>query len=341
MFHIEADNVNHAYYLGLKLMREQGVDSDSRNGKVKKLPRPVVTSYKYPHERVLFDKMRDANPFLHLFESIWMLGGRKDFDWLEQFTSKGRFAQFSDDGKTLHGAYGHRWREHFKIDQIDRAIFELFSNPSSRRVVIGMWDPYLDGPVAEVGGKDVPCNTQVLFNVRPSGELDMTVTNRSNDMIWGAYGANVVHMSILHEYVAVSAGIPMGTYYQLSNDFHMYERHFNLLSEVEYKDFYSEVGCGMDAEYAGAMFEPLLAPGQKSNFDKDVMDFLDAPWTATVYRTPFFTRTIGPMARAYKLYKAGFRASAVEVAGQIEAPDWRQACVEWIERRPQAKMSIV
>ena len=51
----------------------------------------------------------------------------------------------------------------------------------------------------------------------------MTVCNRSNDMIWGAYGANAVHMSILMEYVAVAVNAPMGSYYQISDSFHIYE----------------------------------------------------------------------------------------------------------------------
>lgn len=325
MFIIEADNVNQAYYLGLKLMNERGQLAKSRNGAVRKMPAPVMTRYKYSQERVLFDKMRDCNPYLHMFESVWMLEGRNDVKWLEQFTSKGRFAQFSDDGETLHGAYGYRWRKHFNEDQLSSAIFDLYTDHTTRRVVINMWDPYIDGPIARLGGKDVPCNTQILFNVRPNGELDMTVVNRSNDMIWGAYGANVVHMSILHEYIARSAALDMGYYYQMSNDFHMYERHFNLLTEVEFEDPYTSEEIQP---------RPLFAKfDQRGAFDKDVKDFVDDPYRVAAYRTEFFTQTITPMANSYKMYKAKYVESAKKLAEQIESTDWRRACLEWLERR--------
>ena len=53
--------------------------------------------------------------------------------------------------------------------------------------------------------KDLPCNTHVYFSIR-EGFLDMTVCNRSNDLIWGCCGANAVHMSFLQEYVATMWG---------------------------------------------------------------------------------------------------------------------------------------
>lgn len=330
MYLIEATNVNDAYDQARALILTDGVESDSRNGKVLKFPEPVVTQYVYPQERVLFNPDRDANPFMHLFESIWMLAGSNDVKWIGQFAKQ--MFEYSDDGETLHGAYGHRWRKHFGTDQVDQAIFDLFADKTTRRVVIGMWDPYIDGKVAQAGGKDVPCNTQVMFNVRPNGTLDMTVTNRSNDMIWGAYGANVVHMSVLHEYVAISAGLPMGTYYQISNDLHVYEKHFPLLGLPNRDDPYCELPSG--GGELGQFFEPLMAFGQKPAFDQDVKDFVADPWGQIVYSTDFFTKTIGPMARAWKLHKANFHASALEVADQIEAPDWRLACKDWLHRRP-------
>ncbi len=69
----------------------------------------------------------------------------------------------------------------------------LKTYPNDRRTVVGMWDPWED-LWEENDGKDYPCNTQIYFWER-KGQLNMTVCNRSNDMIWGAYGANAVHMS--------------------------------------------------------------------------------------------------------------------------------------------------
>lgn len=323
MLVINARNVNDAYETALYQMKLQGQTSTSRNGEVLKFPYPVTTKYSYPQERVLFDPKRDANPFFHLFEALWMLGGRNDIAFLEKFNST--IGQFSDDGETLHGAYGHRWREHFAFDQIDGVIQALIEDPNTRRAVLSMWDPYIDPAVAAAGGKDVPCNTQVYFNVRPNGELDMTVTNRSNDMVWGCYGANAVHMSILHEYVSYCTSLPMGAYYQVSNDLHIYERHFDLLAVP--KDGGNPYG------YLSVP-QPLMT-GQEDSamFDMDVSAFLYDPYVPYSYRTEWFNQTIKPMALAHAAYKVGRPEAALELASQIESHDWQKACTEWLQRR--------
>src|SRR4029077_606773 len=108
---LKARNVNDDYKLGLWWLREKGRVEDSRNGKVKVMPHPVITQYDCPMERILFDAARDANPFFHLAECIWMMAGSKHLDFIEYFNQ--RMAEFSDDRQTLNGAYGHRLRKHF------------------------------------------------------------------------------------------------------------------------------------------------------------------------------------------------------------------------------------
>ena len=64
-------------------------------------------------------------------------------------------------------------------------------------------------------------NTNIYFKIREN-KLKMTVCCRSNDMLWGAYGVNVVHMSVLQEYMATMIGVEMGEYRQISDSFHIY-----------------------------------------------------------------------------------------------------------------------
>ena len=109
---IHARNVNEALVLGIQALAESGKAYPSRNGDMIEYPGPVTTTYLRPTERVLFEPLRDANPFLHFFESLWMLAGRDDVAYLTQFVK--RFKEFSDDGKTFNGAYGHRWRSWFQ-----------------------------------------------------------------------------------------------------------------------------------------------------------------------------------------------------------------------------------
>src|SRR4051812_36564006 len=69
---------------------------------------PVILTYEKPLERVLFNAARDANPFLHLYEALYMLAGRNDVAPLAYYAKQMR--QYSDDGVTLNGSYGYRWR---------------------------------------------------------------------------------------------------------------------------------------------------------------------------------------------------------------------------------------
>ena len=133
-----------------------------------------------------------------------MLAGRGDLASVEQF-NKG-MAKYSDDGKGLNGAYGWRWRGMFGFDQLTEVVNELSINPTSRRCVLAMYDPVWDMQ-DNPESLDIPCNTHIYFDCRHN-KLNMTVCCRSNDALWGAYGANAVHMSMLMEYIAAAVGLP-------------------------------------------------------------------------------------------------------------------------------------
>jgi len=214
---ITAKNVNHALSEGFWHLRTSGRLNESRNGPVVVAPGPVLTTYKKPRERVLFSSERNANPFFHLLECIWMMAGRRDADWIQQFNA--RMAEYAEPDGKIWGAYGHRWDRHFEgINQVKLVADMLAADHTTRRAVIAMWDPRTD---IWNDKRDVPCNTQIYFD-GSNGVLDMTVCCRSNDALWGAYGANAVHMSFLQEVVAAGAGLPVGEYTQMSNNFHAY-----------------------------------------------------------------------------------------------------------------------
>jgi len=214
---INVRNVHEALPEGIRLLQEEGLLKQTRNGLAMMAPWPVATVYSHPWERVIFHPERDANPFFHLYEMLWMLDGRNDVEPLIKYASN--FGDYSDDGRTIHDAYGYRWRKHFSFDQIPKIINALIHNPGDRRCVLQMWDPKVD---LGFGGKAFPCNLTVTFSRAATGALDMVVFNRSNDIIWGAYGANAVHFSFLQEYMAYEMECPMGTYTQISTNFHAY-----------------------------------------------------------------------------------------------------------------------
>lgn len=327
---IKVRNVQEALPIALRRLQEVGVDRESRNGPVRVFPTPVTTVYEEPLERVIFWDERDANPFFHFFEALWMLAGRNDVAFLTQFVK--RMLSFSDDGKILHGAYGYRWRAHFGGDQLAAIIETLRINPDDRRCVLQMWDPRTD-----LGrqGKDFPCNTAAFFTRDAEGRLDMTVLNRSNDMVWGAYGANAVHFAFLQEFVAAGIGCPVGRYYQVSNNLHAYK---DTLRQVEaLADMVGlaeeDARCPYRSGEVGAY--PLVQT-PLGQWQEDLAVFLqDGPIIGL--RDPFFRRVVTPLWMAHRAYKEGSGVerfdTAQEILQQCRATDWRLAGQQWLERR--------
>jgi thymidylate synthase len=303
------------------LLQQPG--GQSRNGPVRKFPHPVIIAYDQPQERVLFNAERDANPFFHLVESLWMLAGRSDLATLTPYVK--RMAEFSDDGgKTQPGAYGYRWRRHFDRDQLPWAINRLRNNPNDRRVVIQMYDADRDQEATDKEGRDIPCNLTALLGVN-NGKLDLTVYNRSNDAIWGALGANAVHFSVLQEYLASKIGLPIGRYYQISNNLHGYDATINK-GTAEGPDFYE----------SGEVRPTPMFNGDELGieFDHDLAMFFDDPARAGI-RNDFLRKIACPMVMAHRAYKDGDPDAAREIiATQMPNDnDWRKGAEIWLSNR--------
>lgn len=353
---INVHNVNQALAEGLRMIRFHGKLADSRNGPVLVIPQPVITETKDPTARVLFSPVRDANPFFHLMEFLWMLAGRNDAAFVAQFVK--RMATFSDDGTHLHGAYGFRWKSHWNIDQLGRIARMLRQDPTTRRAVLNMWDPLWD---LDQVSKDIPCNTQCYFDVI-DGRLNMTVTCRSNDMWWGAHGANAVHFSFLLEYMAAASGLPIGVLRQFSNNYHFYlnvverEPHAQFIEyameDVMRHDPYTEVIPGTlerrRPRVAGALLHrvPLRAPGCQwdsatwaAYFMQDLERFMENPSQEPPYLCPFFKEVARPMFMAHAAYKAKNYGEAESYATTIKDGAWALACTEWLDRKKMTRLA--
>ena len=353
---IDAYCVDQALHDGLIMLNNQGIREETRNGPAMVMPNPVVTVNNMPMRRVSFSPARDANPFFHLMEALWMLAGRRDCKWLDQFVAdfSERFGEQTPQGTYQHGAYGFRWRQHFDLeggghrnlpDQLETVVQLLSVNPFDRRVVIAMWDP-----VADLGAsvKDVPCNTHIyprlrkevanpLYNstsfdpiTRPV--LDLTVCCRSNDAIWGAHGANAVHFSVLQEYLAARLNVGMGKLYQLSNNYHGY------LSSME--PIYEKIKGELHDDYQRIPTLPIVTVPEA--FDRDLARFFLDDWDsfdgwggseAEHYQNAFFKRAAVPMRKAYALWREGKRDQARLVVQRMYYCDWAVAAGEWFDRR--------
>lgn len=334
---IRTINVHQALPIAMRFLRRHGVKRSSRNGDVYQMAEPVATVYEHPTERVLLHTWRDANPFFHFYESLWMLAGRNDVAPLTKYVK--RMETFSDDGFTFNAAYGWRWRNAHG-DQLSQLINKLKSNHDDRRCVLSIWDPEVDlfkkfsGLSELYTGRDAACNLTVTFQIDEHEKLNMVVFCRSNDIIWGCYGANAVHFSFLQEYVARSVGVGVGTYTQISVNWHAYVDIFEKMEanceEWSWSDPYATQGWK-----PVPLFE---SPADQPKWDQDCRRFVTGTGflPANADRDdfcPFFRDVAWPIVEAHDLYKNGSISGALEAIAQCAADDWRVACIQWLTRR--------
>ena len=339
---IEASSADQALERGLRLLKYSSERRETRCGPALVSPDPVTTLYVNPSRRVLLHPWRDANPFFHLMEGLWMLAGRRDVASLLPFNA--RLAEFSDDGETFHGAYGRRWRfwpdeaSEGCYDQLRVIVERLRSNPGCRRQILQMWDPALDlGYV----GKDAPCNLCVHLQRDSTGRLDMTVFCRSNDAVWGAYGSDVVTFSLLQEYLAAAIGCSVGRYWQVSDNFHGYVSTAEpLLAHVGVEDAPDRYET--PDPWLAVNVYPLVHRVEQFDAELGVVfgDDRDLAENPSSYEEPFLRRVVAPMLQAWRCVKDETTPdkvlryeSALMALGGAARCDWRSACEEWLRRR--------
>jgi thymidylate synthase len=394
--HLNFRNVNDAFTTLVRQINSGEIHTDvtpSRVGEVLQVTEPVIVTYNNPRQRVLFNSARDANPFFHLYESLWMLAGRNDIAGLCYYLPG--YKDFSDDGVTANGAYGYRWRHPSYLDysnspspgdppygsgdQLQMLIQHLKSKPLSRRAVLQMWN--VEDDLLKVdSSKDVCCNTQAYFSVEtgmclfcdgkgslvhmsfvedgtngittcpkcngtPHDQpryLNITVCNRSNDMIWGMLGANVVHFSFLQEYMAAYLGLELGVYNQFTNNLHVYTSRWypkEWLAEADNRTMWSQpiVDYSTTGRDNNWNLVPLVQ--DPAIFDTECLRFVEynSKQPELVYRmyyaAPFLNTVAQPMMYAFHFHKLRNYDEALHWCTNIAADDWKLVATQWIEKR--------
>ena len=226
--------------------------------------------------------LRKASLPAQIAETMWILAGRNDVEWLSYYLP--RAAEFSDDGETWRGGYGPRLRRfgdpmlpsRVHLDQIDSVVRELRADPTSRRAVIGIWDPSMDARrVNEEPWKDVPCNDVITFQSR-LGKLHAHVFVRSNDLMWGWSGINAFEWSVLQEVIAGILGIEVGTLTFSISSLHSYDRHWGKLRRIA--EAYPSPEAHVDpleAFDAPRLTKDLLRPHTVGDLDREIESWFE------------------------------------------------------------------
>lgn len=206
-----------------------GAKLESRNGEAMEVcGRRIIIEH--PTQRCLVLPHRQDNIFAKIAETMWVLAGRDDLQYLSSYLP--RAIDFSDDGKVWRAAYGprlFRWNRYgtASVNQVAECLRLLKEDPSTRRAVMVIFDPTLDYVVS----KDIPCNNWIQWLIR-GGKLQMHVALRSNDAMWGFSGINTFEWSYLHEMMAYWLDVGVGTYNHYVGSFHMYQPHYARAQDI-------------------------------------------------------------------------------------------------------------
>ena len=158
---------------------------------------------------------------------------------------------WADETGSIGKAYGYQLGvKHIypegEFNQVDKALYDLKHNPSSRRILVNM---YNHADLHEMAL--APCAYSVTFNVTGK-KLNMILNQRSQDMLT-ANGWNVMQYAALLMMFAQVSNLEPGVLLHVIADAHIYDRHvptiYKMLTNTSYpapvvkldpsiKDFY-------------------------------------------------------------------------------------------------------
>ena len=137
---------------------------------------------------------------------------------------------WADETGSIGKAYGyqlaikHKYKEG-EFDQVDRVLFDLKNNPSSRRILTNIYN-FEDLHAMHL----YPCAYSMTFNVS-GNKLNGILNQRSNDMVV-ANNWNMVQYAVLLMMFAQVSNLEAGELVHVISDAHIYDRHIPALEKM-------------------------------------------------------------------------------------------------------------
>lgn len=159
---------------------------------------------------------RNINKRFMFAEAHWIVSGSNRLSGVKPYM-KG-YANFSDDGVFLRGAYGPK-----VVDQLGYVVDTLEKDNDSRQAVLTIWRER-PGP-----SKDIPCTVAMQFFIR-NANLHSIVTMRSQDIILG-FTYDVFTFSMIAKAVQMllqerNVFVGLGNLHVNPGSLHLYEQHY-------------------------------------------------------------------------------------------------------------------
>lgn len=137
---------------------------------------------------------------------------------------------WADKEGSIGKAYGYQLRQKHKysegmFDQVDRVLFDLKNNPTSRRIMTNI---YVHADLSEMGL--YPCAYSMTFNV--SGNVLNAILNQRSQDVLVANNWNVCQYAVLLHMFAQVSGLVAGELVHVIADAHIYDRHVPIVEEI-------------------------------------------------------------------------------------------------------------
>ncbi|WP_437904073.1 thymidylate synthase [Sorangium sp. So ce327] len=183
-----------------------------------------------PRARISRSEMR-GKVYSALGELFWCLSGSNKLSFIEHYLKD--YSRNSDDGKTVHGAYGPRLFGERDLDQVRNMVDLLNRRRNSKRAVIQIFSS--SDIVKDY--KDVPC-TCTLQAILRSDQLHLITHMRSNDAYLGL-PHDIFVFTMLQELIARSLGAEIGFYQHMVGHLHLYDKHRDMATAYLSEGFQS------------------------------------------------------------------------------------------------------
>ena len=278
MYCAEYSGINSFLVESCKLLLKEGVMRETRGSKCYELPEPYMFKIANPCARLITIPERKWFKVLPYAESLWIASGRNDMEFISHYLP--RMDEYSDNHITMRGGYGPRVRHyngesadydnriicsesHFDTDQL-RYVVECFKQDiNTRRAIITLGDPMkdcFDTDKTLKQTKDIPCTRTLQFiKDCKSDKLNMIVTMRSNDLIYGASAVNVFNYTFMQEYMAAILGLGIGSYFHVVSNMHYYDEFTPLVKKLSLIENLSDEGLPFSKSFHSlAEFDSLL-----------------------------------------------------------------------------------
>ena len=228
------------YLQALKQCFDNGIDVDSRSGKVRKAfgyqmrfdlkeGFPALTTKKLSWKSVTSELLwflEGSNDERRLAEILYEKN-REDLKEKNTIWTQNANSEYWKDKAKFKGdvgrIYGVQWRDFLGVDQIKNLIEGIKNNPDSRRHILSAWNP------SEINLMSLPpCHAFSQFFIT-NKKLSCQLYQRSCDMFLGV-PFNIASYSLLVHLISQECDLQVNEFIHTLGDYHIYHEHFDQIN---------------------------------------------------------------------------------------------------------------